>query len=109
MKFLNKFFNISMKKLQILLFLFIFAFANGCDTHTTSTIKVVNNSTHDLKILFNSQDTHYIFFADYPILELKVDSTSTFVLKDFGPSKYRRPNDEVMIVTFFELHTGDLI
>jgi hypothetical protein len=96
-----------MKKTVMYLILLLVLFSlNGCDTSTTSTIKVVNASSDDLTVKFIPK---YSDYKEYNDIDLIKGASSTFYLKDFGPSKYRRPNDEVIKIIFSNLNTGDLI
>ena len=83
----------------------------NCDTSTETEVSIVNKSYHDLHIKFNVSERpmHGDRTGQYNDIELIKDTLFTFILNRFGPSEYRRPNDEVREIIFSDLNTREVI
>ena len=95
----------------IIIFTFSLFFIISCDTSTYTTVNVVNSSSYDLHIKFTESERFSPGdrMGQYNDIELKKGGAFSFRLNRFGPSEYRRPNEEIIEIVFLNLNTGEVI
>jgi hypothetical protein len=98
-----------MKKIIFYIFCFIILFViNSCDYSTETKLEIINQSSYDLHIKFETGKLS-VYKNEYDEIEVKKGQSVVIFLTDFGPPTPRNPNEEVEKIIFYNLDNNEII